>query len=264
MTIISVTRFSGIYEEKVIVLANEKFSKLGLVKFVFLILYFAILTTERIISLFVCLTGDFSSYDALDYYMITLTAASIICALAFAAVQCVKYRGDKRLFGRLAAAAGILLLGGMVHTEGTVPGIQFASYGMILVSMAAHTVQGVKEHGGAGAKWLMFAYTVAYSMSIPVVYHTGISLKYLFIPIEIIVSAGMVVLFTIMLKRFYDKDGENEFALFPFFAALVGDVLVLALRWREEINMFVLIFICVTAVFWITGKIVCSQKNKRL
>ena len=115
---------------------------------------------------------------------------------------------------------------------------------MILVSMAANTLQNVKKHHNAGFKWLSFAYTVAhiilpaiqisvvthikistnifisschrkastmisptsaakngrgeklytvaYSMSIPVVYHTGISFKYLFIPIEIIVSAGMV------------------------------------------------------------------------
>lgn len=243
-------------------MANAKITGYGLVKFVFLALYFAVLTVERAISLFVCFTGDFSAYDALDYYMMTLTAASIVCAFAFAAVQCVKYRGDDRLFGRLAIAAGILLLGGMVHTEGTIPGIQFASYGMILVSMAAHTVQSVKERGGAGAKWLMFAYTVAYSMSIPVVYHTEISLAYLFVPLEIIVSAGMVVLFTIMLKRFYDSGGENGFSLFPFLAALVGDSLVLALRWQEEINAFVLIFICVTAALWTAGKIVCSRKNK--
>lgn len=245
-------------------MTNEKTnSKFGLVKFIFLALYFVILTTERIISLAVCFTGDFSGYDALDYYMITLTAVSIICAFAFAAVQCVKYHKQhkEKLFGGLALAAGILLLGGMVHTDGTIPGIQFTSYGMILISMAAHTLQSVKEQHGAGVKWLSFAYTVAYSMSIPVVYHTDISLAYLFIPLEIIVSAGMVILFTIMLKRFYDRDGENRFSPLPFLAALIGDILVLALRWQEEINMFVLIFISVTTLLWIAGKIVCSRKK---
>ncbi len=216
-------------------MTNEKTnSKFGLVKFIFLALYFVILTTERIISLAVCFTGDFSGYDALDYYMITLTAVSIICAFAFAAVQCVKYHKEhkEKLFGGLALAAGILLLGGMVHTDGTIPGIQFTSYGMILISMAAHTLQSVKEQHGAGVKWLSFAYTVAYSMSIPVV-----------------------------LKRFYDRDGENRFSPLPFLAALVGDILVLALRWQEEINMFVLIFISVTTLLWIAGKIVCSRKK---
>lgn len=235
-------------------------SKFGIVKVLFLALYFAILTTERIISLAACFTGGFSGFDTLDYYMITLTILSIVCAYIFAAVQIVKNKKTEKLFGGLAIASGILLLGGMVHTEGTIPGIQFASYGMILVSMAAHTIQSVKEHGNAGNRWLAFAYTVAYSMSIPVVYHTSISLAYLFIPIEIIVSAGMVVLFTIMLKRFYDCGGENSFSPLPLFAALIGDILVLALRWQEEINMFVLIFICVTVLLWAAGRIVCARK----
>ncbi len=236
-------------------------SKFWIVKFIFLVLYFAILTTERVISLAACFTGGFSGFDALDHYMITFTILSIVCAYIFAAVQIVKYKKTEKIFGRLAVAAGILLFGGMVHTEGTIPGIQFASYGMILVSMAAHTIQSVKEQGSAGVKWLSFAYTVAYSMSIPVVYHTEISLAYLFIPIEIIVSAGMVVMFTVMLKRFYDCDGENSFSPLPLFAALIGDVLVLALRWQEEINVFVLIFICVTVLLWAAGKIVCRKKT---
>ena len=246
------------------VLSKEKKDlKFGLVKFIFLALYFVILTAERIISLVVCFTGDFSGYNALDYYMITLTVVSIICAYTFAAAQCVKYHKEnmEKIFGGLSVAAGILLLGGMVHTEGTIPGIQFASYGMILVSMAANTLQSVKVHHNAGFKWLSFAYTVAYSMSIPVVYHTGISFKYLFIPIEIIVSAGMVILFTIMLKHFYDRGGDNSFSPLPFFAALVGDIIVLALRWQEEINMFVLIFICVTTLIWTAGRIMCSPKK---
>lgn len=240
---------------------EKRSSKFGIVKFVFLALYFVILTTERVISLTACFTAGFSEFDALDYYMVSLTVLSIVCAYIFAAVQIVKYKNTEKFFGRLAVAAGILLFGGMVHTEGTIPGIQFASYGMILVSMAAHTIQSVKEQGGAAAKWLAFSYTVAYSMSIPVVYHTGISLAYLFIPIEVIVSAGMVVMFTIMLKRFYDCGGENRFSPCPLIAALVGDVLVLALRWQEEINAFVLIFICVTTVLWAVGKAVCSRKK---
>ncbi len=240
---------------------EKRSSKFGIVKFVFLALYFVILTVERTISLITCFKIGFSAFDALDCYMVILTAVSIVCAYIFAAVQIVKYKNTEKLFGRLAVAAGILLFGGMVHTEGTIPGIQFASYGMILVSMAAHTLQSVKEQGVACAKWLAFAYTVAYSMSIPVVYHTGISLAYLFVPIEIIVSAGMVVMFTIMLKRFYDCGGENRFSPCPLIAALVGDGLVLALRWQEEINAFVLVFICVTILLWTAGKIVSARKK---
>ena len=49
-------------------------------KFVFLMLYFLILTIERIISLATVLTSDIAGYDLLDFYMSALPAAAIIGA----------------------------------------------------------------------------------------------------------------------------------------------------------------------------------------
>ena len=112
-------------------------------KFVFLILYFLILTIERIISLATVLTSDIAGYDLLDLYMSVLTAAAIIGAytymflkVRFTAKPRSSDKPEQSVFGKLAIAAGILLLGGMVHTDGTIPPIQFAAYGMILISMA--------------------------------------------------------------------------------------------------------------------------------
>lgn len=251
----------------------QKTSSADKAKMIFMLLYFLILTVERVISLVSVFTGDFSSYDALDWYMTVLTVASIIGAYAFILTKCKitvrEYDNGKTSasptvgegeFGKLAIAAGILLLGGMVHTHGTIPPIQFASYGMILVSMAIHTAQQVNAHGNGLLRWLSFSYIVAFSMAIPVVYHTAIELSWLFIPLEIVVSAGMVVLFTVMLRGFYNGTGEYGFPLPPFLAALVGDAAVLALRWNEEINFFVLIFICVSTVLYIAGRIVKSRK----
>lgn len=243
-------------------------------KMIFLLLYFLILTIERIISLVSVFTGDLASYDPLDWYMTALTVLSIIGAYAFILTKCKiavqKYPNgktsacpilDEGNFGKLAIAAGIILLGGMVHTHGTIPPIQFASYGMILISMAIHTAVQVKQNGGGLLRWLSFSYIVAFSMAIPVVYHTSIELSWLFIPLEIVVSAGMVVLFTVMLRGFYSGTGEYSFPLLPFIAALIGDAAVLALRWNEEINFFVLIFICVAAVLYIAGKIASRKKG---
>lgn len=252
----------------------QKNSTADKAKMIFLLLYFLILTVERIISLVSVFTGDFASYDPLDWYMTALTVFSIIGAYTFILTKCKvtvrEYSNGKRSasptigegeFGKLAVAAGILLLGGMVHTHGTIPPIQFASYGMILASMAIHTAQQVKAHGNGLLRWLSFSYIVAFSMAIPVVYHTAIELSWLFIPLEIAVSAGMVVLFTVMLRGFYNGTGEYGFPLPPFLAALVGDAAVLALRWNEEINFFVLIFICVTAVLYVAGRITASSKK---
>lgn len=243
---------------------EKRFSKSNALKLVFLALYFVILTVERIISLVICFAGDMSTFDGLDYYMIALTIFAIFGAYIFIVVRFSKKSDSAKsenAFGDLAIAAGILLLGGMVHTEGSIPPIQFASYGMILVSMAIHTIQNVKLEKNADKKWLSFAYVVAYSMSIPVVYHTSIELSYLFIPIEIIVSLGMVLLFMDMLRRFYLGNGESTFSLLPFMIALFGDFAVLVLRWHEEVNTFVLIFICVTTVLWFAGNVLCIKRK---
>ncbi|MCM1165343.1 MAG: hypothetical protein NC299_12230 [Lachnospiraceae bacterium] len=245
-------------------------SRLNGLKFLFLALYFVILTTERIISVIVCFASDMSKLDTLDYYMIALTIFAIFGAYIMAVMKCTdaakrqddedfEVNGD--VFGNLAIAAGILLLGGMVHTNGSIPVMQFISYGMILVSMAIHIVQNIRLHKSADKKWLSFAYIVAYSMSIPVVYHTSIELAWLFIPVEAVISAGMVALFTIMLSRFYDGSGESDFSLMPFLVAIFGDFAVLMLRWHEEVNTFLLIFICVTSVLWFAGNILCIKRK---
>lgn len=226
-------------------------------KLIFLLLYFLILTVERVISLVTSFTNG-HIFNALDWYMTVLTVLSIVVAYVFIIAKC--RFNDADVFGKLAIAAGIILLGGMVHTEGSIPPIQFASYGMILVSMAIHTAQCVKQHGGAVIRWLSFGYIVAFSMSIPVVYQTGIELSWLFVPLEIVVSAGMVALFTVMLRWFYNGDGEYSFPALPFILALVGDAGVLVLRWNEEINFFVLIFIVVTAALFIAGKLASRSK----
>lgn len=237
-------------------------------KLTFLIAYFVILTVERGISLAVSCTGEVESFDLLDYYMIMLVIFAIFSSYVFAVMNCtdiVKKRPENlNIYSELSVAAGILLLGGMVHTEGSIPVMQFISYGMILISMAIHTMQNVRKKKNTARKWLAFAYTVSYSMAIPVVYHTNIALANIFIPIECAVSVAMVSAFTMMLTRFYKRGGNNNYSLIPFLIAFVGDLTVLIFRWEEEINWFVLIFLCVTTALWIAGNITClKRKSKR-
>lgn len=199
--------------------------------------------------------------------MIALTILAIFASYIFVIVRFsgISKSGkpitEENAFGNLAIAAGILLMGGMVHTNGSIPVMQFISYGMVLVSMAIHTIQNVKRERNTDMKWLSFAYIVAYSMSIPVVYHTSIELAALFIPIECIVSLGMVLLFLDMLRRFYLGNGESSFTLVPFIVALLGDFAVLVLRWQEQVNTFVLIFICLTTVLWFAGNVLCIKRK---
>lgn len=234
----------------------KKTSAADKAKMIFLILYFVILTVERVISLISVFTGNLSSYSGLDWYMTILTVLSIIGTYAYIILKCRNASaGKENIFGKLSIAAGILLLGGMVHTHGTTAPVQFISYGMILISMAIHTATMVKAYGNGLLRWLSFSYIVAFSMAIPVVYPTSIELSWLFIPLEIIVSAILVILFTIMLHSHYCGKGIYSFIPLPFIIALLGDIAVIALRWTEEINFFVLIFITVTTILFILGKL---------
>lgn len=246
---------------------QTKRTTLGTWKFIFLALYFAILTVERVISIITCCMGDFRTIGGLDYYMLMVSIFAVFGSYIYGVICCtdiVKKHSDyNNIFSELAIAAGLLLLGGMVHTDGSIPPVQFISYGMILISMALHTIQNVKRSGNALRKWLSFAYIVAYSMAIPVVYHTNIFLSYLFEPVECVVSAGMVAMFTIMLTRFYSGNGEDRLTLLPLLVVIFGNYTVLLMRWEEEINMFVLIFSCAAIALWFVGNIVYIIKKKR-
>ena len=62
-------------------------AKLNGLKFIFLALYFLILTVERAISLVVCFSGDMSELEILDYYMIALTIFAIFGAYIMAVMK---------------------------------------------------------------------------------------------------------------------------------------------------------------------------------
>lgn len=240
-----------------------KNKKNNILKLVFLVLYFIILTVERTMSVVTMIKGNFSSYNILDYYMLILTIFSIIGTYIFICLKCgnnIKCIDDKT-FDNLSIAAGILLLGGMVHTEGTILPIQFISYGMLLISMGIHTIQSMKNKGNKIEKLISFLYIVAFSMSIPVVYHANIKYEELFYVVEVIVSFTLVIFFTIMLREHYLNNGDCKFSLYYFLFAVIGDILVIILRLEETINYFVLIFIVITIMFWIIGKCIKKEKN---
>ena len=103
-------------------------------------------------------------------------------------------------------------------------------------------------------KWLSFAYLVAFSMAIPVMYHSNVDLHVLFHIIEAVASFALVILFTnLLLMLFSDKD--DLFMLIPISAAVLLDIPLIILRWNEEINWFVLIFISLSFILFVIGYI---------
>lgn len=235
---------------------------------VLFLLYFALLTVERIISLVEAFKTPFTEMLPLDAYMTVLTVLALIGGWAYLIVWgrklfdfgAVKTEND---FLHPCIAAGILLLGGMVHTQGTIPPVQFAAYGCLLVAMLLHTVHGVRQNGNGVLRWMSYAYITAFSMAIPVVYATKCvpdtcALCTAFYPIESIASVLLVALFTGMLVRFYRNDGLLTFCPWSWGIAAALDAVVLGLRWHDEINFFVLIFIALTVLIGIVGKVLSS------
>ncbi len=256
---------------------EKKTSVYSVLQCVLFMLYFVVLTVERVISLVAAFGTPFGEMIALDAYMTVLTVLALAGGWIYLIVlgrKLFNFGTDKNGtdFLHPCIAAGILLLGGMVHTEGTIPPVQFAAYGCLLAAMLLHTVRGVKLHGGGLLRWMSFAYITAFSMAIPVVYTTKCApgtcaLCSAFYPIESIASVLLVALFTVMLVRFYKRDGLLSFCIWNWGIAAALDAVVLGLRWHDEINFFVLIFIALAVAIGFVGKLlshVASAKTQNI
>ena len=56
-----------------------------------------------------------------------------------------------------------------------------------------------------------------------------------------------------MAYRVFNNDAVNLFMLPPIIIAVIGDAVILSLRWKEQVNTFVLIFIVASVVMWFAG-----------
>lgn len=251
---------------------SKKANVADLLKSLFFLLYFVILTVERVISFSAVIADKVLFWGVyFEYYAIAQTALALIGGWGYLLIK------GRRLFKLTAlktaedflqpsVAAGILLLGGMVHTHGSVPPIQFAAYGFLLAAMGIFCGECVKEKGSAEIRWLSFAYITAFSMAIPVIYGSsrycaGCDFCNALYSAEIIVSVGLAAAFTCMLYSFFKNDGINVFSPKIIAAAVIGDGLVLFFKWHAEINYFVLVSICAAAVLWAVGKVIAVRKS---
>ena len=229
----------------------------------FFVLYFVILFGERVQSIIRSYVNKSYINDGLTVYMYVLTVVSIVATTVFLLIrQRDMFVGLFTMdeahhnaidYEMLCIAAGCMLFSGMVHTDYSIPGIQFLSYGSLVAAMALRT----SEMAGTGNRygmWMSFAYVVAFSMAIPVVYRSNIQHKDLFHVLEIIVSAVTIIAFTMMLREIFTGNGVGIFNFIFIIVAAVGDGIILAMRWKEHVNVFVLVFIVLATVLFAIGK----------
>jgi len=150
----------------------------------------------------------------------------------------------------------------MVHTEYTIPVMQFVAYGILIVGILLKVILNSKNSDNKLLLWLSFTYLVAFSMAIPVMYQSFIELSVLFHVIEAIAAFALVALFTFLLLKIFNEENDL-FMILPIAVAVLLDVPLIILRWNEEINMFVLIFISLSVLLFIVGFIIKLITNKR-
>lgn len=224
--------------------------------------YFAILFVERIQSL-VRMLGD-SEYSIIGSRFDIYVNFTLMLSLLATVVMLAAFNGDfwKSIFvggtpnyGMLTVTAGVILISGMVHTEYTVPPLQFAAYGFLIVAMILQTVIAVQNGGNAFRLWYSLAYLTVFSMAIPVMYHSNIEKAALFHILEAVISVVLVICFTLMLRQMFVSDGSNLLYIIPIVIAVIGDAVLIYMRWAEEPNFFVLIFASLAAFMFVLGKI---------
>ncbi len=231
------------------------------------LLYFVILAGERLQSLIRAIARDGLFPTAFDGF-VNLTAILSLCA---AVIMLLLFNRSflKSLFSTvvpdysaLTITSGVILVSGMVHTEFTIPPIQFAAYGMLIVAMILRAAELSSSAENRFSMWYSLIYLTAFSMAIPVVYPSSIEHAALFHFIEADVMLVLVVSFTVMLRRLFVGRGENLLLWIPFLVMVIGDAAVLWMRWSEEINSFVLIFAILSAVLFLVGKLIPAMKQK--
>lgn len=231
------------------------------------LLYFVILFGERTQSLFRTITQN-GLFSSVFNGFVNLTATLSLCAtVLMLLIRCRSFWKSlvstvEADYCPLTVTSGVILVSGMLHTEFTIPAIQFAAYGMLIIAMILRTVQLASNENNRFSVWYSLAYLTAFSMAIPVVYHSEIANAALFHIIESIVMLLLVLSFTLMLQRLFLGKGENLLLWVPFVVMVIGDAVVLWMRWNEEINSFVLIFAALSAVLFIVGKLLFNAKKK--
>lgn len=232
-------------------------------------LYCFVLLAERTISVVQSIVNGVDLFGTpFNIFTYLLVFLSIAGWLVFLLVKCrdnikALFRPNEDVnFKPLCIASGILLLSGMVHTEYTIPAMQFVAYGILIIGILLKVIENSKTSENKPLLWLSFVYLVAFSMAIPVMYHSNIEHYKLFHVIGGISVFALVGLFTFLLLEIFN--GNNDlFMVLPIVVAIALDVPLIILRWNEEVNVFVLIFISLSTLLYVVGMIVkFIQKRK--
>ena len=237
-------------------------------------LYFLILIGERLAALVLSVRSGgayaLSSGNVFNYIAYSVTAASLVFGVALfikpaietgkALIKGEIFSFETRSKGLLVAGAAILF-GGMMHTGFTLAPVQFVAYGFLIAAMI---VRAVEVCFGGKDKFLAISsviYLTLFAMAIPVCYLSFMSLplRAIFFAVEFAAVFALVPCFFIMLGDFM-KTGSDSFRFGYPLALFILSGAVVFLKWKEEINFFVLIFWALTTAFYLSFGLIARKR----
>ena len=250
------------------------FSKL---KLIFLVLYFIILFVERLLAVIISIKsgGEYAliSGNIFNYFAYGVTAVSLLAGTVliirvipgmFISIFTTREYAFSENYKRIVIAAMAILFGGMMHTGFTLAPMQFVAYGFLIASMVVRTIECCRENGASDVRFASIVsviYLTLLAMAVPVSYisHQSMPVLAVFYVVEFCAVIVLVPVFGKLLLIFYDKGVTSFSFIYPIILLLLSGLTV-ALKWTEEINWFVLIFLVMTEVFYLSFGLIARRK----
>ena len=241
-------------------------------------LYFIILFGERLAAVIYSVNyGEeyaLTSGNVFNYIAYSVTAISLIAGLILfirpLIEMCRALLSKKEEYPfetknkRLIIAVSVLLFGGMMHTGLTIPGIQFTAYGFLIAAMIVRCIESILSGQGKFVSVVSVIYLTLFSMTIPVCYISFMDMpkRAIFFAVEFATVFILVPIFGKLLYN-YMQTGKAKFEIFYPTVMLLLSGAVVFVKWEEEINWFVLIFVVLTAVFYLSFGMVAKFKASK-
>ena len=250
------------------------FSKL---KLIFLVLYFIILFVERLLAVIISIKsgGEYAliSGNIFNYFAYGVTAVSLLAGTVliirvipgmFISIFTTREYAFSENYKRIVIAAMAILFGGMMHTGFTLAPMQFVAYGFLIASMVVRTIECCRENGASDVRFASIVsviYLTLLAMAVPVSYisHQSMPVLAVFYVVEFCAVFVLVPVFGKLLLIFYDKGVTSFSFIYPIILLLLSGLTV-ALKWTEEINWFVLVFLVLTEVFYLSFGLIAHRK----
>ncbi|MCR4649537.1 MAG: hypothetical protein K5776_10725, partial [Lachnospiraceae bacterium] len=253
-------------------------------KIIGLIVYFAVLFAERLSAVilspahcnwnldpkyyeaYLFTNGNLFNYVTFAVTILSLAAGLILSVKPLIGMVSKLFSSKeypfKDNYRSIVIAAMVMLYGGMMHTSFTLAPLQFVAYGFLIAAMIVRTMEKcISDKDKRFSSIVSVVYLTLFSMTIPVCYISvelgGVTM--FFYIVEFAAAFILIPLFGIMLYRFF-TEGVTTFSFVYPLIMLVLSGLAVALKWSEEINFFVLIFVCLTVVFYLALGILAGKK----